>query len=242
MTDQTNNPYAAPTSDIETSTRLTFENPTKKANLAIKAFYAVLAVYVTHIITQIWRIGTFKEYLATQANWEELEKGDQIEGTIGIILGLVTIVLIIFFLRWFHQCYKNVIALEADSLEHSPGWAVGWFFIPFANLVKPYSVAAEMWKASSPKYPSEDRLSSWRLAETGWVVPMWWFTFLASSVFERIVLTKTRSASSLEDYLDIASLDIASSIVTIGGIISALIFIKKLSERQNQRFNILTQS
>jgi heme/copper-type cytochrome/quinol oxidase subunit 2 len=52
-----------------------------------------------------------------------------------IPLGIATIV---FFLIWEYRAYKNLSALNAQNLEHSPGWAVGWWFIPFANLVKPF--------------------------------------------------------------------------------------------------------
>ena len=42
----------------------------------------------------------------------------------------------------------NVRALGANDLSISPGWSAGWFFVPFANLVKPFVAVREIWNAS----------------------------------------------------------------------------------------------
>ena len=38
----------------------------------------------------------------------------------------------------------------ARGLRYTPGWAVGWLFVPFANLVVPYFVFTEIWRNSIP--------------------------------------------------------------------------------------------
>src|SRR4030095_8115621 len=53
-------------------------------------------------------------------------------------------------LVWIYAAHANLPALNAGPLEFSPGWAVGWFFIPIANLVKPYQAVVEIWKGSDP--------------------------------------------------------------------------------------------
>ena len=40
-------------------------------------------------------------------------------------------------------------ALGANNLKYTPKWAVGCFFVPFLNLVMPYQVVREIWKASN---------------------------------------------------------------------------------------------
>ncbi len=42
-----------------------------------------------------------------------------------------------FFLVWVYRAHANVHALGFNELKFSPGWAVGWWFIPFFNLVQP---------------------------------------------------------------------------------------------------------
>ncbi len=232
MNNEQQNPYATPEAEIESGGKDYFINPVKRASLTIKAFYAVIAIQTVYILVQLWRSTTYEEYLATESNYATLEKGDLIEmATAGTLL-VATLCLVIFFLRWFHQCYKNLSSLEVGELDHTPGWAVGWFFVPFANLVKPYSVAHEMWHSSEIKGDDEDK-------DSNWVVISWWLFFLLSSFVDRYVLRKTNKAESLEDYLDIVPIDIASSLISIIGAILAINFVKRLSQRQAKRFESL---
>nr|WP_137677897.1 DUF4328 domain-containing protein [Parerythrobacter lutipelagi] len=49
---------------------------------------------------------------------------------------------------WIHRGHKNLIAADLPSLKYTPGWAIGWFAIPFANLFKPFQAMRELWNAS----------------------------------------------------------------------------------------------
>lgn len=68
--------------------------------------------------------------------------------------GLVYVLYLISYLAcailvgmWIYRAHAN---LHAAGLEdpYSPGWAVGWFFVPIANLVKPYDAMRELCNAS----------------------------------------------------------------------------------------------
>ena len=54
------------------------------------------------------------------------------------------------FLFWFHRVQKNLPALGGRELKYTPGWAVGGFFVPFLNLVRPIQVMREVWHGSDP--------------------------------------------------------------------------------------------
>lgn len=49
---------------------------------------------------------------------------------------------------WIVRASKNAASLMPDSKRITPGWAVGWYFIPFANLFKPYQAMRETWNSS----------------------------------------------------------------------------------------------
>ncbi len=53
----------------------------------------------------------------------------------------VVIASAVFFLMWFHRVYRNLPALGAAGLKYTPGWAVGFWFIPFLNFVRPAQAA-----------------------------------------------------------------------------------------------------
>ena len=90
---------------------------------------------------------------------EDQKLSDNMMGAaIGLVIFLVSllefiiyITTVVFFLMWLHRAYKNLRALNpANRLDHSPGLAVGSFFIPFANLYFPYRVVKEVWQKSWP--------------------------------------------------------------------------------------------
>jgi hypothetical protein len=63
-------------------------------------------------------------------------------------------------------------------MEFTPGWAVGWFFVPFANLVKPYQAVAEIYRASNPDADPD----FWAVSEVPAYLRVWWVSYLASNI------------------------------------------------------------
>lgn len=53
-------------------------------------------------------------------------------------------------LIWIYGAARNAKALR-PGFEYTPVWAVGWYFVPFANLYKPYEVVRDIFIASRGK-------------------------------------------------------------------------------------------
>jgi len=69
-------------------------------------------------------------------------------------LGLLGIQLTtsILFLMWIYRANSNARQLGAQGMKFSPGWSVGFYFIPILWFWKPYQAMKEIWQAS--KAPS----------------------------------------------------------------------------------------
>lgn len=78
-----------------------------------------------------------------------------------------------FFLLWFYRVTYNARLFYGAELSHSPGMAVGGFFIPFANLVLPCGAMLDVFAKTS--LALERRPARW-------LVYSWWLTFLASNI------------------------------------------------------------
>ena len=128
---------------------------------------------------------------------------DTVAGTDGLTLavGLVYIAYTLVFVAsiigvgmWIHRAHANLHESGADGLEFTPGWAVGWYFIPFANLIKPFQAMRELWCASHATY---DRFGSEAPAE----VKAWWGAWIAgnilSSVSTRVIVMGQGDANSM---------------------------------------------
>ena len=77
-----------------------------------------------------------------------------------LVSGVVT-------LFWLYGAARNAKIIR-PSFGFTPGWAVGWYFVPFANLYKPYEVLRDIWIAGKGQitgaYPKgTSRLSIWWL-------------------------------------------------------------------------------
>jgi len=151
----------------------------------------------------------------------------------GELLRLVAFVLtVIVFLIWEHRAYSNLSPLRAEDLDSTPGWAVGWWFVPFANLVKPYQVMKEIWIESDPEYDEElGHLASTMSAPA--IFGFWWALWILYNIGSRIV-DRTFNTDS-PDYAGLAIGEIAVNALGIVGALLLLLIVKDITERQNRR-------
>lgn len=155
-------------------------------------------------------------------------------GLIGIVALLhipVYVGTIVFFLIWEHRAFNNLSALRANYLEFSPGWAVGWWFIPFANLVKPFQAMRELWVESDPESdPDLAFLTSKAGAPT--IMGFWWAAWLLTNITSNIS-NKMDGSEFFATSLIIASI---LEIVAAALLISIMLDINR---RQEMRFDRL---
>ncbi len=134
-------------------------------------------------------------------------------GTAGFWL-LVFIATVVVWLVWQYRAQVNAQHLTTNKLKFSPGWAVGWWFIPFANLVQPFLAVRELWQASG---------ATGSLEEGTWpVLVLWWITWLGFnlvSVVARDAFARATDAPALttadEGNLIAMVLGIASAVFAI---------------------------
>ena len=65
-----------------------------------------------------------------------------------LAFSLVFLASVIAVAMWIHRAHANLRDAGADGLEFTPGWAVGWYFIPFSFL--PLNESTTL-TSSSPK-------------------------------------------------------------------------------------------
>jgi uncharacterized membrane protein len=68
--------------------------------------------------------------------------------SLGVLLLIVYIVCIVLTCRLTYRMMRNLHQLGSPQVSISPGWAVGWYFIPFANLVMPVRAVTQIWHAT----------------------------------------------------------------------------------------------
>ncbi len=111
---------------------------TVSALLAAAALSGVFAVYAgVRLYTLIE--GDFGFATAPQA---QLDAAFSRYETAGIIQGYAYVPCAVMFIVWFFRMRRSTGPLAPDRFRNGPGWAIGAWFIPIANLWMPSAEAA----------------------------------------------------------------------------------------------------
>jgi len=101
-------------------------------------------------------------------------------GGLDMFDGLLAMASFIVFLTWVYRATANLPALGSMTCKYTPGWAVGWYFIPFANIVHGHQVMANIWTESQPPAVNENGFYLPRKATlVHWWWGVYWFTVVA---------------------------------------------------------------
>jgi hypothetical protein len=163
---------------------------------------------------------------------DEFELFDLLNSITGIPILFLFLLTILLFGIWIVRANKNVRALGARELSMSPGWALGYFFIPILNLWKPKTAMNQLWLASHNP-------STWNgnPKEKSQVVDKWWGLWLASLAVSNSEMHYLNKAVTVEDYNQAMLFGIVASICSILSCKFAVALVDKISTLQTEIFD-----
>jgi len=200
--------------------------------------WATLVISVVAAVSGFFEISLLHRIGAGLISETEANANDLRQGAIGILQFLITLATAAAFLTWFYRAHKNLPRLGARNLEYSPGWAVGGFFVPFLNLVRPYQVMREVWCRSYPQSPESGATLEGQSPQTptltlvGW----WWGLFLLSGALGRISARIALAGDPTLQQLKIGSVaSLISDLIDIPTAWLAIRIIGHITPWQNER-------
>lgn len=222
----------------------------KQPILEIKSRWMLLAIFVgLALLSQVINVFNSMHVL----DLVERVKGGDTGAAYGLALtekvtplmgiaGLVGIAAVVFVCMWFYRAHLNNHMAGINYLVYSPGWCVGWFFIPFVQLVMPFLTTREIWRASySINNPSE--YSIWKDNKVSPLVALWYFSFIASILVGICIFSSDPNAfinrqTDADAALRFHELSAYSQLIqipfhTISGI-ALILFAKKITDTQEQ--------
>jgi len=140
---------------------------------------------------------------------------------------IIFIITAIAVLRWVHRANSRCRALGADDMKFTPGWAVGYFFIPVLWLFKPYQAMKEIWKASANPH-------NWQNEKGSWLLVTWWTLWVITSLIGYLSLRISMGAESLAQFQGLTVLSILNSLLDIPLSIALLAIINAVQNRFNK--------
>jgi hypothetical protein len=112
---------------------------------------------------------------------EDISTAAAADGVYGLA-GLGLLVTGVLFLVWFNQAYKAVAWRGAARTRWSSGWAVGGWFIPFANFVIPKLVMNEVDRISSPGNGPPPIGEDWMTQPRLTTSDLWWTSWILAAI------------------------------------------------------------
>jgi hypothetical protein len=169
------------------------------------------------------------ELLSRPFSVAEGEANDERERAIALLTVPLSLVTMVTFGRWILLANRNLSPLGAQYLEFTPGWALGWFFIPIANLWKPYQAMRALWRSSNTVVKPE-------LVDSTWMLPVWWTLWLIASYLGNILMRLTLKAKTAEEFIASSQMSMASCVVDVAlHITAALLVVRIWSAQRRQR-------
>ena len=191
-----------------------------KATILISLIAAISSMFEVKLINDM-STGNFDySTIEDRANANDIR-----QQLIGIIQFSLFIITGIVFLRWIYFTNSNSRSLGASGMQYTPGWSIGYYFVPYLNLYKPYRAMKEIWKTSKdPK--------NWEMVKTPSLFPQWWTLWLISGFLGNISFRLSMKAEELNELFVSSSVTLASDLIDIPLSLIAIKMVSQIFEMQ----------
>jgi hypothetical protein len=161
---------------------------------------------------------------------QRAEDADDFVSGASSIFVITQIAIVVLFIIWMFRAAKNNEALGRTGARFGPGWSIGSWFIPFANLVIPVLIMQDVWRGSNVGGRRGEL--NWRATSGSALVAWWWVAWLASLV------RFTYSGSGLHDSGSLDDIETSNTIALVGVVflaiaaVLAILVVRAVSRRQ----------
>ena len=165
---------------------------------------------------------------------DSLESMDFFIIAFALLFVLAFIVTVVAVCVWVYRANQNLHRGGLNNIEYSSGWSVGWFFIPFANLVKPAYVMGEIDRGTN-QLSGDFKGERWKDQENNSTVVMWWLFYILSGIFTNVSEKMIdENHMDLNNYSLISGLELMSFVFSLISAIMLYKLVTKISDKQEK--------
>ena len=191
-----------------------FRSPNTLAQLAMAGLGLTALCELAGAVIGVFQI-TMPDSALSLDDLSEVSTWLMIQSFIALLQIPIFIATVVFFLMWLYRAHSNLTDLRPVNLQFTSGWAVGWWFIPFANLVKPFQAVREVWWESNPEVDDGPTFLSSSLHAAPTFMGVWWAFWIVSNVLSNI-------SGRVFDPNDISTVVLSGYVFIVTGIASAI--------------------
>jgi Domain of unknown function (DUF4328)/Protein of unknown function (DUF2510) len=127
------------------------------------------------------------------------------------VLTVAALAALVLHIIWAWRSAHNARALGRVGERLSPGWAIGAWFIPVANIVLVYILFSDLWRSSDPSTEPGDR---WRGLPGSPLVRLWTVAYVGG-----LLLTFTTIGLAVGGAIDVET---TRALLAVGGVVAAV--------------------
>ena len=146
------------------------------------------------------------------------------------IFGLTQLAIIVVFIVWMYRAAKNNEALGRQSPRFGPGWSIGAWFLPLANLVIPVLIMQDLWRGAAPEVRRGVR--DWRAGSGSILVGFWWAALIGSFLRFSYSGSGLHDRGSLDDIENSNTVALVGVVITVVAAVLAILLVRALTRRQ----------
>jgi hypothetical protein len=135
----------------------------------------------------------------------------------------VSIACVVLFIRWLHLAYRNVDAISPPYRRFDTGWAIGSWFVPILNLVRPIQIVTDVWHSGLPE---RHRPPAW--------LAVWWLGLWGLWIYNRF-LDGDPTGISIAEMREGTNELIIGSAAHAALIVLAICVVRSLTKRQEAK-------
>lgn len=157
----------------------------------------------------------------------EANANDARQALIGVVQLAVMVVTVVVFAVWIYGANRNARALSPGEVDITPGWSVGWFFVPIANLFKPYQAVKQIDAASGP----EDGTA---------LLGFWWGCWILAGIVGHVSFRMTMNAETPDEMISADQVSLFSEAMSLPLGVLAIAVVRRIHSRQEASYQIDT--
>lgn len=198
------------------------KNPELLTKVLSVMLFICLAINVVSLLSDFAQLTMAQKGGFTDS---EAEANDARQSLIGMVYLGIFLVTGITFLKWIYRANLNCRGFGARDMQFTPGGSVGWYFIPFLNLVRPYQAMKEIWKVSTDP-------ARWQVQEGSGILRLWWTFWILSNITGQITFRTNMAVKDLPSLETATLASITSGFVDIALTLVAIQLVSRITQKQ----------
>jgi hypothetical protein len=143
----------------------------------------------------------------------------------GIAQFAVFVAVAVLFLRLLYKSAQKARGFSTPFTYVSPGWAVGYWFIPLMNLYRPLEVVKALFKACAAESGADAKPKAGEQ-----LLGAWWAVFLLGNIAATILARSDNDFSTTDGVISYVEYDFGVNLLLIAGTLLFAMVVNRLVE------------